>query len=72
MSINTGVLFDPSDAVAMASAVFSVVGDTKLCDNLAARGYERSKQFTWEKTAAKTVEVYSEAFEESRRKVGER
>jgi alpha-1,3-rhamnosyl/mannosyltransferase len=51
--------FDPYDVGAMAAAIQQALSDPELRASLRARGLVRAKQFSWENTAAKTIEVYS-------------
>lgn len=50
---------DPESAESIAQALDSVGGSHKLADELAERGRARAKLFSWEKTAAQTVDVYN-------------
>ena len=54
---DAAVLFDPDEKDSIASAIRSIITGTDLRKDLAARGLERSKQFSWAKTAAQTLEV---------------
>jgi len=45
-------------------AMEKVVGNTYLQQTLRARGLERARQFTWERTARETVRVYDEVLHE--------
>lgn len=56
-----GVLVNPHDVGAIASAMRSVLTDEALRVDLAARARERAKGFTWEKAAEQTLEVYAMA-----------
>lgn len=49
---------DPLDTEAIGDALQRVLTDRALADNLRARGRERARQFTWEKTARATLAVY--------------
>lgn len=54
-------LVPPGDAGALEKAILELLDDPVLCDTLARKGYERVlKEFTWEKTALKTVDIYRE------------
>ena len=53
--------FDPVDVNDMADAIFRVLHDPALQQELIRRGREQSKQFTWERAAKSTIEVYREA-----------
>ena len=61
---DAGILFDPTSEEELAEALHTVLTDTARADALRARGFERIKQFTWEATARKTMDVYREAVEE--------
>jgi glycosyltransferase involved in cell wall biosynthesis len=52
-------LVPPGDAKAMEAAILELLNDASQREMLAQKGYERVlKEFTWEKTAIKTVEAY--------------
>jgi glycosyltransferase involved in cell wall biosynthesis len=53
----SGVLFDPMSAGAIADAMLKVLTDKPLQAELGRRGQARAKQFTWEKTARETLAV---------------
>jgi glycosyltransferase involved in cell wall biosynthesis len=57
------LLFDPDDGDAVTAAVGRLVADESLRSDLAARGRERVKRFTWEATAEATVESYRRTLE---------
>ena len=48
----------PDDIDGMAESVQKVLTDARFADSLRAKGFERAKQFVWEKSAAKVLEVY--------------
>jgi glycosyltransferase involved in cell wall biosynthesis len=52
-------LFDPENETAMRCAIETVVSDPEKCQSLVERGYERIKQFSWEKCAHETFNVYN-------------
>jgi len=58
---DAGQLVDAEDASAFADAITRVLGDRAFADTCAARGIERSKQFSWDRTARQTFEVYERA-----------
>lgn len=68
---NAAVLVDPYDIRAMAHGLQRLLEDDRLCHDLAQRGRDRSLQFTWERTARLTMDVYREAID-ARRKGGAR
>lgn len=51
-------LFDPADEAAMRTAIELVVSTPERSEILIDRGYERIKQFSWEKCAYETFNVY--------------
>ena len=55
---DAAVQVDPLDVEALAGAMARVTGDAGLRAELRARGLERAGQFTWEKTARATLQVY--------------
>ncbi len=55
---DAALLFDPADVTALALAIEQVISDRDLRNTLQASGLQRAAQFTWERTAQQTVEVY--------------
>ena len=55
---DTAILIDPQDPLTLAGAIRSVLSDTGLAADLRRRGLERSKSFTWDRTARETLAVY--------------
>jgi glycosyltransferase involved in cell wall biosynthesis len=51
-------LFDPRDPAAIADAVERVLTSSGRAQELRTRGAERAKQFTWERCAMETRQVY--------------
>ena len=54
-------LVDPRDPRAIARSIEEVAGDPSLRSALAARGLARAREFSWERTARRTWEVYRRA-----------
>jgi glycosyltransferase involved in cell wall biosynthesis len=52
---DAALLVDPNDANIIADAIDRVLADVNLKANLSAKGLARSKEFTWEKCAKKTL-----------------
>jgi glycosyltransferase involved in cell wall biosynthesis len=50
--------FDPKNSASIRKVVEDIVHNYSLQDSLRARGYERLKLFSWEKTAFNTKKVY--------------
>ncbi len=59
------LLFDPLDEAALAAALAQALGDEALRQELARRGLEQARQFTWERTARQTLAVYRAALDPS-------
>ncbi|MBC7226910.1 MAG: glycosyltransferase family 4 protein [Thermoflexales bacterium] len=55
---DAALLVDPADVRALAEAMERVLADEALRATLRTRGLERARQFTWEATARRTLEVY--------------
>jgi alpha-1,3-rhamnosyl/mannosyltransferase len=58
---NAALMFDPHDEAAIATAIERLLSDQAEADRLRARGIERARQFTWERTARLTLESYRRA-----------
>ena len=55
---DAGILFNPKSSRDLADILLSLVDDAQKCDRLIKKGFQRSKLFSWDKTAAKTLDVY--------------
>jgi alpha-1,3-rhamnosyl/mannosyltransferase len=53
-----GLLFDPLDVDAIASAIQRAMSDPGLRRDLSDRGLERASMFTWDRVARQTLELY--------------
>jgi glycosyltransferase involved in cell wall biosynthesis len=58
---DAGLLFDPRSPSALSEIMLSLLDRPSARDLLIERGFARASQFSWEKTAAQTVEVYRSA-----------
>jgi len=58
---DAGLLVDPERVEAIAEAMRRVLTDASLRTELRERGLRRSRQFTWQETARRTLEVYRQA-----------
>ncbi len=58
---DAALLFDPGDVEAMAGVIRRLVVDADLRRDLAARGLGRCREFTWRRTAERTIELIREA-----------
>jgi glycosyltransferase involved in cell wall biosynthesis len=52
---DAALYFDPYDPAAIAEAVRRILTDARLADDLIRRGRAQRQQFTWERTATKTL-----------------
>lgn len=60
---SAGILFDPERTDRMAEILSEVLKDGHLRAELSRKGLERSRQFSWEKAARETLNVYKKALE---------
>ena len=60
---DAAVYFDPSDVEGLADAISRVTGDQELREELTIRSLRRARDFSWEITAQKTLEVFKSAYE---------
>jgi glycosyltransferase involved in cell wall biosynthesis len=61
-----GLLLEPDDASAWATAIERVTRDDAWARELACAGLERARAFTWEGTAARLGQAYREALDRRR------
>jgi glycosyltransferase involved in cell wall biosynthesis len=57
---NAGLSVDAGSVEALAQAIARVLGDRALAEDLRHRGLERSRGFSWDETARRTLAVYRE------------
>lgn len=62
-----GILVDPGSVEDMAEAMRQVLSDSSLRTEMRRKGSARAREFSWRKTAERTVEVYEQAMIDSRR-----
>ena len=55
---DAGILFDPKATADLADIFLSLLNGSQERDTLIALGYQRAKQFSWDKTVAQTLDVY--------------
>lgn len=58
---DAALTFDPQSAAEIAAAIGRLLGDDALRTELAAKGRERAKLFSWERTADGLIETYKKA-----------
>lgn len=59
---DTAETFDPMDAEAIADAMYRLIHDEELRNGNIQRALERTRMFSWEKTAVQTIQVYRETY----------
>ncbi|MGQ0571749.1 MAG: glycosyltransferase family 4 protein, partial [Armatimonadota bacterium] len=57
---DAALLIDPLDVGAIADGMARVLSDPVLRRSLTARGQERAREYTWERTAAETLRILEE------------
>ncbi len=57
---DAGVFFEPFSCEDMASAIYKVLANEELKTNLSVEGIKRANNFSWEKTAKKTLDLFNE------------
>jgi glycosyltransferase involved in cell wall biosynthesis len=63
---DAAILINPLDDKELGEAMVQVLSDQKLAEDLRTKGFARVKQFTWERAARRTMEVYREVIGEGR------
>jgi glycosyltransferase involved in cell wall biosynthesis len=56
---DAALMFDPHDEAAIAATVERLLSDRAQAERLRARGLERARMFTWERTAKAILESYA-------------
>jgi glycosyltransferase involved in cell wall biosynthesis len=54
----SALLFDPEDTTSIADVIGQALGDDDLREDLKRRGLSRAAEFSWERTARETLELY--------------
>jgi len=55
---DAGLLFDPKSILDLADLMLFLLDQPVERDSLIAKGFERAKSFSWDKTVAQTLDVY--------------
>jgi len=55
---DAAVLVDPYDAVAIKEGIKSVLTNPELAESLRRKGLQRAREFSWERSVARTREIY--------------
>ncbi|MBI5787666.1 MAG: glycosyltransferase family 4 protein [Candidatus Schekmanbacteria bacterium] len=59
---DAAVMFDPYNPTQMADMIAKVLDDNKLREVLIEKGRQRCKEFSWQKTARKTLDIFYEVY----------
>jgi len=59
---DAALLFDPYNVEEITEAMYRALTDEQLRNKLRKRGFERVKQFSWEKAARETLKLYEEVY----------
>jgi len=62
---DAGLLVEPKEVSAMAGAIEAVLSSPDLAARLGEAGRRRAAQFTWERTARETIQVYRQCLMEA-------
>src|SRR5262249_27395352 len=57
---NAAVLVDPYDPEAIAAGIYDVLTNEQLRRDLRRKGLERSRQFSWEQSVRRVLDIYGE------------
>lgn len=63
---DAAVLVDPYNVDDIANAIYNVINDNELRESLIDKGLKRAKEFSWEKAAKETLEVFEEVYNETK------
>ena len=61
----TGLLFECGDVDGMAEKVIALLQNKEMREKMGAAGLERAKEFSWDRIAERTVELYKEVISEA-------
>jgi len=60
---DAGIMLDPNDVDSFARAIYRVLTNEDLREDMIERGLKRAKKFSWERCAKETLDVYKEVVE---------
>ena len=55
---DAGILFNPRSTLDLADILLSLLDNSLERDRLIAKGHQRAKMFSWDKTVAQTLDIY--------------
>ena len=56
---DAGIMVDPRDSAALAAAIQKVILDNDLREEMIRKGLKKAENFSWEKTAKETTQIYN-------------
>ena len=59
---DAGIMKDPKDVNGFANAMYEILTNDGLREDLIKKGMKRARLFSWQKTAAETLKVYEEVY----------
>jgi alpha-1,3-rhamnosyl/mannosyltransferase len=59
----TAIVVDPNSVQSIAEGLQRLLSDATLADSLRARGFARAREFSWDKCAADTYQLYREVLD---------
>ena len=62
---DSGLLINPHSDIELQNAMETLISNEDLCRDFESKALKRAAEFSWEKTAAKTLEVYKKVYETS-------
>lgn len=60
---DAGIMVDPHSVEELADAILKVLRDADIRDRMISKGFERAKDFSWQETARRTLNVYEDAWQ---------
>ena len=61
---DAGILVTPTSTEELSAAMYKVLTDENLRNEMKLKGLERAKLFSWKKTAQETIKIYEEIYKE--------
>jgi len=61
---DAALLVDPTDSSSIALGIQKIIEHPTLSSDLIQKGYLRALNFSWERTAMKTIDVYGQVLRE--------
>jgi glycosyltransferase involved in cell wall biosynthesis len=65
---DAAILCDPTQPEEFSAAIISLLNDSRKSANLVRRGFTQAARFTWEQSAAGTLDVYSKVIQQCRKR----